>query len=289
MRWGLNIVTRFYWRPCVLPLDSSIVTRLGLSSSLYHHHYNDVIASQITSFTSVYSIIYSDADQRKYQSSSASLAIVRWIHQGPVNSPHKWPVARKMFPFDDVIMMDLLAIIPYDTLGCHAKHIILSASTHSQFNLFRYVVMIKFWLHKINLLKKHAAVRCRYNAVQYHTILHTSVQWLRQNMNYRLNTQNMNKPAAFNDTALYFRPLSYSINVVLPFLINNMLSCAKHIENHFWVSRIISRMLVISIKYLTCVECRLTYLHRKVLWLSCQLLRVFYSRIQSKGYLLWAR
>ena len=26
------------------------------------------------------------------------------IHWGPVNSPHKWPVTRKMFPFDDVIM-----------------------------------------------------------------------------------------------------------------------------------------------------------------------------------------
>ena len=26
------------------------------------------------------------------------------IHRGPVNSPHKWPVAQKMFPFDDVIM-----------------------------------------------------------------------------------------------------------------------------------------------------------------------------------------
>ena len=25
-------------------------------------------------------------------------------HRGPVNSPHKWPVTRKMFPFDDVIM-----------------------------------------------------------------------------------------------------------------------------------------------------------------------------------------
>ena len=26
------------------------------------------------------------------------------IHRWPVNSPHKWPVTRKMFPFDDVIM-----------------------------------------------------------------------------------------------------------------------------------------------------------------------------------------
>ena len=71
-------------------------------------HYNDVImgaiASQITSLTIVFSIVYSDADQRKHQS-SASLAFVRGIHRGPVNSPHKWPVTRKMFPFDDVIMM----------------------------------------------------------------------------------------------------------------------------------------------------------------------------------------
>ena len=70
-------------------------------------HYNDVItdaiASQITSFTIVYSTVYSDADQRKHQS-SASLAFVRGIHRGPVNFPHKWPVTRKMFPFDDVIM-----------------------------------------------------------------------------------------------------------------------------------------------------------------------------------------
>ena len=63
----------------------------------------DAIASQIASLTIVYSIVYSDADQRKHQS-SASLAFVRWIHRGPVNSPHKWPVTRKMFPFDDVII-----------------------------------------------------------------------------------------------------------------------------------------------------------------------------------------
>ena len=71
------------------------------------HHYGDVImttiASQITSLTGVYSIVYSDADQRKHQS-SASLAFVWGIHRGPVNSPHKWPVRRKMFSFDDVIM-----------------------------------------------------------------------------------------------------------------------------------------------------------------------------------------
>ena len=61
------------------------------------------MASQITSLTIVYLTVYSGADQRKLQS-SASLAFVRGIHRRPVNSPHKWPVMRKMFPFDDVIM-----------------------------------------------------------------------------------------------------------------------------------------------------------------------------------------
>ena len=70
------------------------------SCDLYTHilqYYSDVImstmVSQITSLMIVYSIVYSGADQRNIKAS-------RW----PVNFPHKWPVTRKMFPFDDVIM-----------------------------------------------------------------------------------------------------------------------------------------------------------------------------------------
>ena len=70
-------------------------------------NYNDVIMgakmSQITSLTIDYSTVYSGADQRKHES-FASLAFVRGIHRGPVNSPHKGPVTRKVFPFDDVII-----------------------------------------------------------------------------------------------------------------------------------------------------------------------------------------
>ena len=32
---------------------------------------------------------------------------VRGIHRLPVNSPHKWPVTRKIFPFDDVIVNNM--------------------------------------------------------------------------------------------------------------------------------------------------------------------------------------
>ena len=54
------------------------------TAQLKYNHYTDVMmttmASQITSLTVVYSTVYSDADQRKHQS-SASLAFVRGIHR----------------------------------------------------------------------------------------------------------------------------------------------------------------------------------------------------------------
>ena len=94
-------------------------------------HYDDVImnaiATQITSLTVVYSTVYVDADQRKHQS-SASLAFVRGIHRGPVNSPHKWPVTRKMFPFDDVIMFHEL-YTPDNSTTNNTKQIKLPAVT----------------------------------------------------------------------------------------------------------------------------------------------------------------
>ena len=80
------------------------------------------IASLITSLTIVYSTVYSDADHRKHQS-SASLAFVGGIHQGPVNSPHKWPVTRKMFPFDDVIMNSACSVTLFHSVSAPIKFI----------------------------------------------------------------------------------------------------------------------------------------------------------------------
>ena len=102
---------------------------IWVSVWLSQFHYSDVImgamASQITSLTIVYSTVYSGADQRKHQS-SASLAFVRGIHRGPVNSPHEWPVTRKMFQFDGVTILpliegklvDRIAQLDYSQLWC---------------------------------------------------------------------------------------------------------------------------------------------------------------------------
>ena len=76
-------------------------SRRGISTLQWRHNERNGVS--ITSPTIVQSTVYSGAVQRKHQS-FASLAFVQGIHRWPVNSPHKGPVTRKMFPFDDVIM-----------------------------------------------------------------------------------------------------------------------------------------------------------------------------------------
>ena len=76
--------------------------RFGVVSivSAGHRHYTDVVMSSVAS--QIASIL--DVDQRQHQNSASLAFVVRRIHRSPVNSPHKRPVTRKMFPFDDVIM-----------------------------------------------------------------------------------------------------------------------------------------------------------------------------------------
>ena len=88
---------------CWLRLIFSATVTLQITALRWRHNERHDVA--ITSLTIVCSSIYSGADQGKHQS-SASLAFVWGIHWWPVNSPHKGPVTRRMFPFDDVIMGD---------------------------------------------------------------------------------------------------------------------------------------------------------------------------------------
>ena len=133
-QWRLHKPIGQRQRSCHFKVQLSLTERFPLTSyelnkagnwcaweNLPMCHYNEVImsaiTSQITSLTIVYSTVYSGADQRKHQS-SASLALVQGIHRGPVNSPHKGPVTRKMFPFDDVIMVSAELIGGTDPPSC---------------------------------------------------------------------------------------------------------------------------------------------------------------------------
>ena len=71
--------------------------------SLHWHHNERDGVSYHRCLDGLLNPFCSGVDQRKHQN-SALLAFVRRIHRWSVNSPHKGPVTRKMFPFDDIIM-----------------------------------------------------------------------------------------------------------------------------------------------------------------------------------------
>ena len=124
--WWLLIVCCIYGGPSAFVTKTRVGRRIARRQTSCYAHYGDVImsaiASQMTSLTIVYSTVYWGTDQRKHQS-SALLAFVREIHRRPVNSPHKGPVTRKIFPFDDVIMMldsqALYCCLPRQSAGAH--------------------------------------------------------------------------------------------------------------------------------------------------------------------------
>ena len=116
------------------------------------------MVSQIANLTIIYSTVYSGANQRKHQS-SASLAFVRGIHRWPVNSPHKGPVTRKVFPFDDVIMNKAQSVWIFLFLGffifqiiaktiCYSK--IITIWDNTDMRQFRYVMNLESsrWRHE---------------------------------------------------------------------------------------------------------------------------------------------
>ena len=99
------------------------------------------MASQITSFTIDYSTFYSSTNQRNHQS-PASLAFVRGIHRWPVNSPHKGPVTRKMFPFDDVIM-----VVSYSPVTPVCDSVVAALQQYKFHNItFPQLVCNSWWL-----------------------------------------------------------------------------------------------------------------------------------------------
>ena len=88
------------------------------------------VASQITSVSIACWTVDSGANQIKHQSSS-SRAFMRGIHRWPVHSPHKRPMTRKMFPYDDVIICN--------DFVCNLNWINISF----YFHYFRYMILPK--------------------------------------------------------------------------------------------------------------------------------------------------
>ena len=89
------------------PVPVKQLQKLWIDVTWIHcFHYNDVIMSSMASQIWIVCLtVGSGADQRKHRS-SMSLAFAKGIHRWLVDSPHKGPVTWKMFPFDDIMLID---------------------------------------------------------------------------------------------------------------------------------------------------------------------------------------
>ena len=129
---SISYLGRRHWRACILgyrsytwlpypahrPHSSGPYNGLWKTLTLrWRHNGHDRIANH-----QPHDCLLNRLFRRK---SKKTLAFVRGIHRGPVNSPHKWPVTRKICPFDDVIMhlkkgATLAAIVETNILTpCH--------------------------------------------------------------------------------------------------------------------------------------------------------------------------
>ena len=120
-----------------------------IETAPWTYRFSDVImiamASEITCVWIVCPTVYSGADQRKHQS-PASLAFARGIYRWPIDSSHRGPATRKIFPFDDVIMSRVqylsLPRVKYEaaaSYGCFQTYVFLYGWLYLQmYSMYNY-------------------------------------------------------------------------------------------------------------------------------------------------------
>ena len=123
------------------------------------------------------SFIQAHTDQRKHQSST-SLAFLWGIHRWPVNSPHKGPVTRKMYLFDDVIMYSALLIsrsifapknsekTPGELWGESCEFIVSTKFQISSIVVVFNIVLYSTAIHRVFIIQSSAVI-ARSNIVRH--------------------------------------------------------------------------------------------------------------------------
>ena len=125
--WKMEFVTLIYWS-CHCNNQSKKELRIFFNRQWYPHCYHSIVMqSQENSVCLIclctlhwrhngrdsvsnhqpHNCLLNRLFRRRSKKTSQLpvTGLCEWgIHRWPVNSPHKWPVTRKMFPFDDVIM-----------------------------------------------------------------------------------------------------------------------------------------------------------------------------------------
>ena len=107
--------------------------------------------------------------------------------------PSQRPVVQKIFPFNNAIMY-ILSIWASNLTVCSPTFIMFTPSgmpwTRPGLSLaVGRPILDCFPQVNTSWKRRKGTVECRYNAVEYNTIMHTPLHWLRQNINQCLHSQ----------------------------------------------------------------------------------------------------
>ena len=118
-------------------------------------HYNDVIMSAMASQITASRLFI----QPFIQAQMKEKIKLRVTGRSPVNSPHKGPVTRKMFPFDDVIMK--IWIVRLVWKGSHSRLLNLDCAFNpTPASEHRWLVKAPGWIHSVPDVSDRRLWRC---------------------------------------------------------------------------------------------------------------------------------
>ena len=99
--WDMRLVHRGYGTGALWNLCSTAVASFSWHSLRWRHNDHDSVSDH-QPHGCLLNCLFRRRSKKTSKFRVTGLCVGN--SPGPVNSPHKWPVTRKMFPFDDVIM-----------------------------------------------------------------------------------------------------------------------------------------------------------------------------------------
>ena len=102
MHFSCNLISLSSRRLSIVCANHPQYNRVGRSTLLWRHNERDCASNHQLRDCLLNRLF---RRRSKKRSKLRVTGLCAGIHRSPVNSPHKWPVTRKMFPFDDVIMI----------------------------------------------------------------------------------------------------------------------------------------------------------------------------------------
>ena len=125
------------------------------------------MVSQITSFTIVYSTVYTGVDKR-------NIKAPRHWPLWPMNFPHKGPVTWKLFPFDDVIMvfwnlyhLSLHEIVWRSIVGSCFSSTVLHTHTPGSWTSYDTFFFINYKYFSVTYVNVWHSLQCKFGLVEF--------------------------------------------------------------------------------------------------------------------------